>query len=188
MTATEVPIDRPALIRRALCRVVAHKGFHGASMSTVAREAGVATGTAYVHYDSKDELVLATYLELKRELGAAGTSKIDRTASARDRFLTIWHGAYDWLRDDPDRSRFLIQVDASPYAETAHARAMATETDALASEVQSGLIEEMIDLPLPVLYDLAIGPMLRVVAAERSISEAELERLAVACWNAVTSA
>ena len=34
-------------------------GFHGASMGAVAREAGVATGTAYTHYASKDDLVLA---------------------------------------------------------------------------------------------------------------------------------
>ena len=53
-------MDRPAAIRRALRDLVAERGFHGASMGAVAKEAGVATGTAYVHYESKDELVYAT--------------------------------------------------------------------------------------------------------------------------------
>ena len=54
----------------ALRALVAERGFHGASMSAVASAAGVATGTAYTHYASKDELVLAAYLETKAELGA----------------------------------------------------------------------------------------------------------------------
>ena len=55
-------IDRPAAIRLALRDLVADRGFHGASMSDVARRARVAVGTAYVHYESKEELVYATYL------------------------------------------------------------------------------------------------------------------------------
>ncbi|MGZ4707901.1 MAG: TetR/AcrR family transcriptional regulator, partial [Acidimicrobiales bacterium] len=58
-------VDRAAAVRAALRTLVARNGFHGASMSAVAAEAGVGTGTAYVHYASKDELVLATYLEVK---------------------------------------------------------------------------------------------------------------------------
>ena len=60
-------VDRAAAVRQALRTLVAQNGFHGASMSAVAAEAGVATGTAYTHYASKDELVLATYLETKAE-------------------------------------------------------------------------------------------------------------------------
>ena len=55
-------LDRPAAIRRALRNLVADRGFHGASMGAVAKEAGVATGTAYVHYESKEELVNASVL------------------------------------------------------------------------------------------------------------------------------
>ena len=34
-------------------------GLDGAAMSAVAEEAGVATGTAYNHYSSKEDLVIA---------------------------------------------------------------------------------------------------------------------------------
>ena len=73
-TAVDVRPDRAAAVRAALRKLVAERGFHGASMSAVASEAGVATGTAYVHYASKDELVHAAYLEAKRELGAAAVA------------------------------------------------------------------------------------------------------------------
>jgi AcrR family transcriptional regulator len=47
--AKEPKADRAAAVRAALRTLVAERGFHGASMGAVAREAGVATGTAYVH-------------------------------------------------------------------------------------------------------------------------------------------
>ena len=43
---TVPPLDRAAAVRSALRTLVARNGFHGASMSAVADEAGVATGTA----------------------------------------------------------------------------------------------------------------------------------------------
>ncbi len=60
---TAPPMDRAAAVRGALRTLLARSGFHGASVSAVAGEAGVATGTAYTHYASKDDLVLAAYRE-----------------------------------------------------------------------------------------------------------------------------
>ncbi|MEN8234376.1 MAG: helix-turn-helix domain-containing protein [Actinomycetota bacterium] len=96
-------MDRPAAIRRALRDLVAEHGFHGASMSAVAETAGVATGTAYVHYASKEELVYATYLEVKRELSDAVMGKVNVEADPRDRYRQIWMAAYDHLSEQPKR-------------------------------------------------------------------------------------
>jgi AcrR family transcriptional regulator len=73
-------------------------------MSAAAKAAGVATGTAYVHYDSKDQLIYATYLEVKREMGVALEGVVDPNASAHDRFVQLWTGIYRHLADDPDRA------------------------------------------------------------------------------------
>ena len=59
------PDDKAAAVRSALRRLVAERGLHGTAMAAVAAEAGVATGTTYVHYRSKDDRLVAAYLELK---------------------------------------------------------------------------------------------------------------------------
>ena len=69
---TTKQLDRSALVRRAMVEVVAARGLYGASMSLVAKQAGVATGTAYVHYDSKEDLLVAAFVEVKRKLAEAG--------------------------------------------------------------------------------------------------------------------
>lgn len=78
-------VDRAQRVRRAFLELVAERGFH-ASMMAVAARAGVAAGTIYVHHASKDELVLAVYREIKRDLGAAAVAGIHSTARPEDRF------------------------------------------------------------------------------------------------------
>lgn len=184
MTTT---LDRAAAVRDALCRVVAARGFHGASMSTVAREAGVATGTAYVHYESKDELVLATYLAVKDDLGRAAVEGVDPTASARERFGRMWRNVHAHLALAPDRARFLVQVDSSPYAAEAHERALARLDDPLVEAAAApDLAAALRPLPFLALYDVAIGPAVRAVARGDDLDEATVDALVEACWRAAT--
>jgi AcrR family transcriptional regulator len=181
------PIDRPAAVRAALRRLVARHGFHGASMSAVAAEAGVAAGTAYVHYASKDDLVLATYLEVKRELGAAAVAELDRSAPAETRFLHMWHRINRHLAADPDRPRFLIQVNGSPYARRAHEMAMAAGGDPMMAEAaRPDMAARLVPLPPEVLYDLGFGPALRLAADGKPVPAGVLDTLAHACWRAIT--
>ena len=91
MTSTR--IDRPAAIRKAMRDLVAENGFHGSSMAAVAKAAGVATGTAYVHYESKEELVYATYLEIKSDLATAVTELLDDDVAPAERYRQMWLGS-----------------------------------------------------------------------------------------------
>jgi AcrR family transcriptional regulator len=45
----------------AAARVFARRGFHGASVDQIAREAGYSTGAIYWHFEGKDDLFLAVY-------------------------------------------------------------------------------------------------------------------------------
>lgn len=180
-------MDRAAAVRAALCRLVAARGFHGASMGAVAKEAGVATGTAYVHYPSKEALVGATYLEVKRGLGAAAAARVDGNAPVRDRFEQLWLGVFDHLCADPDRARFLLQVEASPYGIEAHQHALAVPDGPLVSlAADADMAAVLVDLPPLILYDLAIGPIVRIAASGQLPERSALGELAESCWRAVT--
>ncbi|MGH2720523.1 MAG: TetR/AcrR family transcriptional regulator [Actinomycetota bacterium] len=187
MTPQAAAVDRGAAVRRALRTLVARHGFHGASMSAVAAEAGVATGTAYVHYRSKDDLVFAAYLETKRELGQAAVAGIEPGAPPEQRFRRLWHNVHRHLAGDPDRARFLVQVEWSPYAREAHERALGAADDPLVAEASKpDLAALLAPLQPGVLYDLALGPAVRLVAGGVEIDQAGLDAVAGACWRAVT--
>lgn len=183
---TARPIDRAARVRRALVELVADRGFRGTSMAAVAAQAGVATGTAYVHYASKDELVLAAYREVKRELGLAAAAALDPAAPPEDRFRAMWYAIHEHLSADPQRARFLEQVDASPYRNLAHDATMQSGENTLLDAIATDLSDRFVALPLDILYSLAIGPIVRLAAAGIALGERELALLAQACWRAVT--
>ena len=53
--------DKEARILAAAVRVFAQHGYHGSSMAVVAREAGVATGTTYLYFDRKQDLLVTLF-------------------------------------------------------------------------------------------------------------------------------
>jgi AcrR family transcriptional regulator len=184
MTSTRV--DRPALIRRALIELVAERGFRGTSMAAVAELAGVAAGTAYVHYRSKDDVVLAAYCEVKEELGRAGVASVDPATAPFDRFRSLWLAIHAHLAADPDRARFLVQVESSPYAARAHAAAAATTDHLVRVTEVDDMASMLVDLPDTIRYDLGIGPAVRLVARNEQLDRAQLERVASGCWRSIT--
>ncbi|MEX1279525.1 MAG: helix-turn-helix domain-containing protein [Acidimicrobiia bacterium] len=187
MTPIATDVDRPAAIRRALRDLVAERGFHGASMSAVAKEAGVAAGTAYVHYDSKEELVHATYLEVKADLAAAVLDVLDPDAPPEARYRTIVRAVYRHLREEPARARFLDQLEVSPYRAEAKRR-LAEQGDPLGEQAAAAdVAARLVDVPMEVIWVLAFGSLVRLVAAGVELSDTELERVADATWRAITT-
>src|SRR3546814_10490188 len=58
--STETTAKKRAIYESTL-RLIKEFGFHGTPMSQIAQEAGVATGTIYHYFTSKDELIVELY-------------------------------------------------------------------------------------------------------------------------------
>lgn len=184
MTATQ--IDRPAAIRRALRDIVAERGFHGTSMGAIAKAAGVATGTAYVHYESKEELVYATYLEIKEDLGSFVMANLDIDAPPRQRYEQLFTATYRHLSEEPARAGFLAQMEVSPYR--ARANELLTERgDPLLEQAsRPDLLGLVVDLPMEVLYALSIGLVARLSLSGVELDDDQLHTVVESSWRAIT--
>jgi TetR/AcrR family transcriptional repressor of multidrug resistance operon len=155
-------------------------------MSAVASEAGVATGTAYVHYESKEDLVLATYLDVKTELGEAVLVGYDADAPPAERYRHLVFRAYEHMAAEPERARFLTQMEESPFYASAHERLL-ERGDRLAEEAtRPDLVELLVPLPPQVIYSMSLGVVVRLVAGGSTLSDEELETLVASTWRAIT--
>ena len=184
--ATVGLVDRAALVRHALRTLVAEHGFHGASMEAVAKLAGVATGTAYTYYASKDALVLAAYLETKAELGAAALSDVADELPAAERFRRIWRSIYRHLRMHPDHARFILQVDHSPYRATLYAAVLAGDDPLVAEVTRPEVTAALRSFPPEVLWELGLAPAVRLAVGAVVLGDEQLDEVAAACWRAVS--
>ena len=203
--AARATLDRAAAARRALIELVAERGLHATSVAEVAKRAGVAAGTIYVHYPSKDALVVAAHAEAKDAMAAAAVAGLHPDAPPEERFVGLWRRLHEFLRDDPVLARFVVQLDSLPVrvevlppefgltpSQVGSADSAAAASLPGAALVEAALaldmVDELLPLPLTVLWDLGLAPAIRAAAMplEPPLDEAALTELAHACWRAVT--
>ena len=66
-TTPEARADKRDAILRAAIAVFADRGYFNSQVADVARAAGVATGTVYLYFRSKDELLVSIFQRMMRE-------------------------------------------------------------------------------------------------------------------------
>ena len=102
---------RDAILASAI-ELVAAQGI-GAPTAGIARDAGLAEGTLFTYFASKDELLNLLYLELKADLATATLKTYPSEGSARDRFEHVWDGFVDWGFDHPAKRKAIRQLAVS---------------------------------------------------------------------------
>jgi TetR/AcrR family fatty acid metabolism transcriptional regulator len=81
--------DKYARILRAATRVFARHGFFTAQMADIAREAGVAAGTLYLYFRSKDDLLVSIFERGMREAIAEGRAALSGVEDPTERLRVI---------------------------------------------------------------------------------------------------
>jgi AcrR family transcriptional regulator len=160
------PADRSQDKRRAILtaavQLIARSGLHNTPMSAIAREAGVAAGTLYLYFPSKEAMINALYLEVLEERDRAigvGESPA-KIVAAHEGFWQFWQKLARWYLDFPEHANLLNQLQASSIltAETReaeqrmHAEGMANFNEAVAH----GTFRP---LSLQVFWALVAGPI-----------------------------
>jgi TetR/AcrR family transcriptional regulator, fatty acid metabolism regulator protein len=89
--------ERENLILQAAEEVLSEKGYHETSMDEIATRVGIAKGTVYLHFPSKEDLIFALFeRELETFLRLVDEA-VARDGSARIRLEAILHGLYKGL-------------------------------------------------------------------------------------------
>lgn len=98
----------------------AERGFHGTSMPALASAAGVAAGTPYRHFESKEELVNAVYARCKGELMQALLLEFPFDATEREQFRVFFFRIVGFFRTRPEVFDFLELHHHRPYLSAAN--------------------------------------------------------------------
>lgn len=80
--------DKRRTILAAALKLFARKGYHAASMQEIAEEAGVAKGSIYLYFRSKDELALSVVTDIyERVRQRMAEIEADESLTPRERFI-----------------------------------------------------------------------------------------------------
>ncbi len=108
-------MDKQQEILKAALRLFVEAGFHGTPTSRIAKEAGVANGTLFHYYKTKDELIVALYSNIKGKLNErmhAGTSP---EAGFKENLKIIYTNTLDWAVEYKEEFYFVQQFNTSPF-------------------------------------------------------------------------
>ena len=94
--------DKREAILRAAIRVFAGRGFFGAQVADVAREAGVAAGTVYLYFRNKDDLLVSIFERVMDEAIAEGRTALDGVTAPIERLRRIARLHLDRMGRDRD--------------------------------------------------------------------------------------
>lgn len=102
--------DKRKAILSAAAEVFAERGL-SAPTSAISTQAGIAEGTLFTYFPTKDDLINALYRELKVELAEAMLSGFPRKKSIRHRLQYVWGRYVEWGVANPIRHRALVQIE-----------------------------------------------------------------------------
>jgi len=76
-------------ILEAAIKVFAEQGFHQATISQIAREAGVADGTIYLYFKNKEDIMVNFFGYKTKEVFGRFRAEVDKADNARDKLRML---------------------------------------------------------------------------------------------------
>ena len=98
-------------VREAAIKVIVERGYYGATISQISKEAGVSDGYLYRHYSGKAELVRELFVESMGYFHSVVLEAIDKEESLDEVLFSTFSFLSQMLKNDPDTMAFIFIMD-----------------------------------------------------------------------------
>jgi AcrR family transcriptional regulator len=102
--------DKRDAILTAAIEVLAERGLAATPTSAISKAAGVAEGTLFTYFKTKDDLVNELYREIKIEIADVLLSAYPQRANVRSKFQHIWDCYVNWGVANPAKNNVMEQL------------------------------------------------------------------------------
>jgi AcrR family transcriptional regulator len=146
---------RDKLLHSALVLFSAN-GVHNTSTASIAKHAGVATGTLFHHFENKLTLIEALYISIKQGLSQSAIITQEMLSMPmKQKANTLWNIAIDWAINHPTELIFCQQVASDNILPLqTRLKAMKQELSILEELITVGQSNnEIIDFPLDLMIN-----------------------------------
>ena len=155
--------DKPHQIIDAAVRVFARNGYYNSRVSDIAREAGIAAGTIYLYFKTKDEILVTLFREKMAEWVALVRKAIagERDPVAKIRKIVALH--FKMLEEHPELAE-VVQVElrqGQKFFRGASAHEISAYFDVIQGVLEEGVAAGRIrhDLPVKIATKMLFGAM-----------------------------
>lgn len=148
--------DKKERILNASLKLFVEKGIDNASTSLISKESGVATGTLYLYFENKVDLINKLYISIKEEYMVIMLSNLTKPLSYES-LKNLWMKTIDWGVKNPYKFKFMMQFDPSPYkTEDVEAKFAHIQKDVIRL-IEEGIKNKLLkDLPPAYILELIL--------------------------------
>ncbi|WP_338779871.1 TetR/AcrR family transcriptional regulator [Metabacillus sp. FJAT-52054] len=177
-------------ILRATLELISEHGFHGTSMSKVAKKAGVSAGIIYHYFSNKDELINELYIGVKRDFSEMIIKRLDESQSLRKQIRELVKSTIEVSVRRPEEMLFMEQFLQSPYNRPQIQDTVNTYYEPIMNVFNKAKQEQIIKpLPDPVIFaltlDVAVSLAKQHAAGSLHMDEELIEKVTEACWESI---
>ncbi|MFC6998983.1 TetR/AcrR family transcriptional regulator [Rufibacter roseus] len=182
--------EKKKAILNSTLKLIKEKGFHGTPMSLVAKKAGVAAGTIYHYFDSKDALILELYTYTTNLVLEAMLRDNREDMDYKDQFFSRWISRCKFYIANPDALFFIEQFVNSPY----HSQCTQEQNECFQNEVvqfidrgiETGVLRKMDRRLMGIMIHSNILIAAKIhLAGKVTLGETEMQQLALMAWDSV---
>lgn len=185
-------INKTDQIFDATLKLISAEGLSGITMAKIAKKAGVATGTVYIYFKNKDELINALYQKLKVESLDRFLNGYNSNDPFRKSLKKIWNNYLMHRINYHEQSIFMEQYYRSPFITVEHkevAEAMKTPIhDLIKKGKEEGIVKKNID---DEMLFLAMLGFIRELADEHvtgvyNLNKERIDKAFQLSWDLIT--
>lgn len=180
---------KKAIFESTLALVKEH-GFHGTPMSLVAKNAGVAAGTIYHYFDSKDTLIIELHAYIRNNMATALLQEDDEQMLPKARFFNFWIKQCQFYIGNPSALYFIEQFVNSPYYNRCPDKDNNQWQNLISEFLRAGInknILKPIDFKIvaPLVHGSTITTAKVHLSGRTQIGEEQLKQVAQIVWDGI---
>src|SRR5216110_2279975 len=155
--------DKPQAIIDAAIRVFARNGYYNSRVSDIAREAGIASGTIYLYFKTKDDILVRLFREKMAEWVALVRKEVAAEGDPLAKIRKIVALHFRKIEESPDLAE-VVQVElrqGHKFFRGASAHEVSAYFDVIQSVLEEGVAAGRFrrDLPVKVATKMLFGAM-----------------------------
>jgi AcrR family transcriptional regulator len=108
-------MTKKELLLNAALKLFVENGFHGTATAKIAKEAGVANGTLFQYFKTKEDLIISLFVAIKEEILDYMAKNTKSNKSTREEIKLQFISTIVWGLDNASKFHFIQQFYASPY-------------------------------------------------------------------------
>jgi AcrR family transcriptional regulator len=148
-------LDKKEEILKTALDLFVESGFYATPTSKIAKEAGVANGTLFHYFKTKEELITVLYTEHQNRF----TDYVNKNTIKDESFKHIFHSfftsTFNWINDNKSAFQFIQQFTLSPFNQLISQEYIIKKDSLLVQLLQQGIKEGIFKkLPLELLCTL----------------------------------